>query len=197
MYEPVFSAALSSPMGACVTFHCPMRSSRSTARSGSIRAASGSTTSRRPWAVDASSSAGESRSRAISRATSTSRCAGEDMHLRYPEGIRSTGDADLSVRGNLGATTLGGVVRVKQATWTPGWTHGRHSRIRIGPAGITPNGRRHRRRRQFRFDLEVIVPSTLRVENNLARLVASADLQLRGTYDRPVLFGRARSTVAK
>ena len=43
----------------------------------------------------------------------------------------------------------------------------------------------------MRFDLEVIVPSTLRVENNLARLVASADLQLRGTYDRPVLFGRA------
>jgi hypothetical protein len=27
--------------------------------------------------------------------------------------------------------------------------------------------------------------------NNLARLVASADLQLRGTYDRPLLFGRA------
>ena len=35
------------------------------------------------------------------------------------------------------------------------------------------------------------MPSTLRIENNLARLVASADLQLRGTYDRPVLFGRA------
>ena len=35
------------------------------------------------------------------------------------------------------------------------------------------------------------MPSTLRVENNLARLVASADLTLRGTYDRPVLFGHA------
>ncbi len=33
--------------------------------------------------------------------------------------------------------------------------------------------------------------STLRVENNLARLVASADLQLRGTADRPLMFGRA------
>jgi translocation and assembly module TamB len=43
----------------------------------------------------------------------------------------------------------------------------------------------------LRFDLEVRIPSTLRVENNLARLVASADLQLRGTYDRPLLFGRA------
>ncbi len=43
----------------------------------------------------------------------------------------------------------------------------------------------------LRFDIQVQVPSTLRIENNLARLVASADLQLRGTYDRPLLFGRA------
>jgi translocation and assembly module TamB len=35
------------------------------------------------------------------------------------------------------------------------------------------------------------VPSTLRVENNLARLVANADLTLRGTYDRPVVVGHA------
>jgi autotransporter translocation and assembly factor TamB len=31
----------------------------------------------------------------------------------------------------------------------------------------------------------------LRVENNLVRMVASADLTLSGTYDRPLLFGRA------
>jgi autotransporter translocation and assembly factor TamB len=43
----------------------------------------------------------------------------------------------------------------------------------------------------LRFDLQVVVPSTLRIENNLARLVASADLQLRGTYDQPLLYGRA------
>ena len=59
-------------------------------------------------------------------------------------------------------------------------------------------GRRRRARRSrprpavpLRFDIQVLVPSTLRIENNLARLVASADLQLRGTYDRPLLFGRA------
>ena len=31
----------------------------------------------------------------------------------------------------------------------------------------------------------------LRVENNVARIVSSADLNLRGTFDRPLLFGRA------
>ena len=35
------------------------------------------------------------------------------------------------------------------------------------------------------------MPSTLRVDTNLLRMVASADLTLRGTYDRPVLFGHA------
>ena len=42
---------------------------------------------------------------------------GEDMHLRYPEGIRSTVDADLAVRGNFKSPALGGIVTVKSATW--------------------------------------------------------------------------------
>jgi autotransporter translocation and assembly factor TamB len=43
----------------------------------------------------------------------------------------------------------------------------------------------------LKFDLQLLMPSTLRVENNLARMVASADLTLRGTYDRPVVAGHA------
>ncbi len=118
---------------------------------------------------------------------------GEDMHLRYPEGIRSTVDADLSLRGNVQAPTLGGTVRVKQATWTRridpsagllDFGAGRSGSEQVAPAPAASAV-------PLRFDLEVLVPSSLRIENNLARLVASADLQLRGTYDRPVLFGRA------
>jgi translocation and assembly module TamB len=117
---------------------------------------------------------------------------GEDMHLRYPEGIRSTVDADLSVRGNVQAPTLAGTLRVKQATWTrridPGGNlldfSSRPAAPEAAPAPAAAT-------LPLRFDIEVQVPSTLRVENNLARLVARADLQLRGTYDRPVLFGRA------
>ena len=69
----------------------------------------------------------------------------------------------------------------------------RPARLRPAAERRPPTWHRRRRRRPIplRFDIEVLVPSTLRVENNLARLVASADLQLRGTYDRPLLFGRA------
>jgi autotransporter translocation and assembly factor TamB len=117
---------------------------------------------------------------------------GEGMQLRYPEGVRSVVDADLSVRGNLQAPTLGGTVTVRSATWTRRidptgglfeFGGGRSAGDIPTPVVANPV--------PLRFDLRVAVPSTLRIENNLARLVASADLQLSGTYDRPLLFGRA------
>ena len=118
---------------------------------------------------------------------------GRDMHLRYPEGIRSTVDADLSVRGNFRAPTLGGLVTVKNAVWTrridtPGnifdlvaQSTGGGAAAAAAPTPVVP----------LRFDVQIAVPSTLQVNTNLIRLVASADLTLRGTYDKPLLFGRA------
>jgi len=43
----------------------------------------------------------------------------------------------------------------------------------------------------LRFDIEVQAANTLRIQNNLADIRASAELRLQGTYDRPALFGRA------
>ena len=36
-----------------------------------------------------------------------------------------------------------------------------------------------------------MAPSSLRIEDNRARIVATAELTLRGTYDSPLLFGNA------
>ncbi len=118
---------------------------------------------------------------------------GEDMRLRYPENIRSVVDADLAVGGNVKAPSLAGRVTVKSAVWNSRVDPngglldfgGSRAAADVAPAPVAPAI-------PLRFDIEVLVPSTLRVENNLARLVASADLQLRGTYDRPLLFGRAQ-----
>src|SRR6185295_8696306 len=117
---------------------------------------------------------------------------GEEMHLRIPEGVRSVVDADLALRGNVTSPTLGGVVTVKSAIWsrridTPGSIFDLASRRSgaaaggSGPAGEVTT-------LPLKFDLQLLVPSTLRVENNLARLGANADLTLRGTYDRPVVM---------
>ena len=120
---------------------------------------------------------------------------GEDMHLRIPEGIRSVVDADLALRGSFKSPTLGGVVTVKNAIWsrridTPGSIFDLASRRSAGGAGGAPAGE-VASTLPLKFDLQLLVPSTLRVENNLARLVANADLTLRGTYDRPVVMGHA------
>ena len=40
-----------------------------------------------------------------------------------------------------------------------------------------------------RLDVRVIAPGTLRIENNDANIVSSADLTFRGTYERPIVFG--------
>ena len=118
---------------------------------------------------------------------------GEEMHLRVPEGIRSVVDADLALRGNYKSPTLGGTVTVRSAIWsrridTPGSVFDLASRRSAPPAG---GGGDPAPAVPLKFDVHLLVPSTLRVENNLARLLANADLTLRGTYDRPVIVGHA------
>ena len=121
---------------------------------------------------------------------------GTEMHLRYPEGIRSVVDADLAITGNYATPTLGGVVTVKNAVWNrridaPGSIFDLASRRASSSAGLPSNEPEPSQTVPLRFDLQLVVPSTLRIDNNLARMVANADLTLRGTYDRPVIFGHA------
>src|SRR5262249_46081124 len=119
---------------------------------------------------------------------------GDEMRLRIPEGVRSVVDADLSLRGNFKGSTLGGTVTVRNAIWnrridTPGSLFDLASR-RSG-SGVPVATTEPPPALPLKFDLQLLVPSSLRVENNLARLVASADLTMRRTYDRPVVMGHA------
>jgi hypothetical protein len=115
---------------------------------------------------------------------------GQDMRLRYPEGFRSVIDADLSLRGPFEAPVLGGTVNVRSSVWSRRIEAsgnflefvGRATPVGPGAAPTTL---------PLRFDVRLIAPSTLRIDNNLARIVSSADLALRGTYDKPLVFGRA------
>src|SRR5262249_4279085 len=115
--------------------------------------------------------------------------------LRYPEGVRSVVTADLFLRGNVKAPTLGGSVTVKNAVWTkPFDTPGSifDTSARRGGASTTGEPAAAAATVPLKYDVHIVVPSSLHVDNNLIRqLVASADLQLVGTYDRPVLSGHA------
>jgi translocation and assembly module TamB len=116
---------------------------------------------------------------------------GENMEFRYPEGFRSTIDAQLDLVGTMAAPTLRGSVTVKNALYNkrvdlvPGLVElagGRPSSGGNSSAAVSV---------PLRFDVRIQAPSSLRIESNFAHIVSSADLVLRGSYDHPVLFGRA------
>ena len=119
---------------------------------------------------------------------------GENMRLRFPEGMRSVVDADLAVTGSVEAMTLSGNVTVRSAIYTRRFDGGGGLLDLAGsPAGVqgAGGGATLQATIPLRYDVQLNAPSTLRIENNQAQVQATADLQLRGTFDRPLLFGRA------
>jgi hypothetical protein len=118
---------------------------------------------------------------------------GQDMTLRYPEGMRSTVDASLALQGPFSAPVVTGLVNVKSASWARGFgaPGGLFSGLTGGDAIPAIEGQVAAATSNVRFDIRLVAPSTLRIDNDQARVVASADLTMRGTLDRPLLFGHA------
>ena len=119
---------------------------------------------------------------------------GRNMRLRYPEGVRSEVDADLSLTGRVTAPVLSGLVTVQNAVWTTRFDTGGNLFDFGGGAGnggtpIVGAAPANSNMPPVRLDVRVIAPGTLRIENNDANIVSSADLTFRGTYERPIVFG--------
>ena len=112
---------------------------------------------------------------------------GERMRIRYPAGFVSTIDANLALQGTIAAPVLSGNVLVRDALWsrrieaTPGFFNltggGSAAPAVAAPASSIP----------LRLDIDIDAPSSFRIENNIAKMIASADLKLQGTYDRPAI----------
>ncbi len=115
---------------------------------------------------------------------------GRDMRLRFPTGMRSVVDADLSLIGSVDQPTLGGNVFVRNAVYTGRFDAG-GGLFDLGGSGPSQSAASLPTTLPLRYDVRINAPSTLRIENNSVRIVSSADLQLRGTFDRPLLLGRA------
>ena len=117
---------------------------------------------------------------------------GRNMRLRYPEGVRSEIDADLALTGRVAAPVLSGTVTVQNAIWTTRFDTSSSLFDFGGTSGGAPvvAGGASPDTIPIRLDVRVIAPGTLRIENHDARIVSSGDLTFRGTYDRPVVFGR-------
>jgi TamB, inner membrane protein subunit of TAM complex len=111
---------------------------------------------------------------------------GRGLTLRYPEGLRVKADAELRLFGDATTQWLTGSIDVAQAAWTRRYDFASEllatRRVGLTPASLGG---------ALRFDVKIRAPGTLTLDNNLANLVARAELELQGTSDVPVLLGRA------
>jgi translocation and assembly module TamB len=115
---------------------------------------------------------------------------GRDMRLRFPEGMRSLVDADLTLQGTRESAVVSGLVAVKDAVYTQSFNATASLFDFGGDPSLAPAAA-PAETLPVRLDIRINAPSTLQVQNRTLRLVANADLQLRGTIDRPVLLGSA------
>ena len=112
------------------------------------------------------------------------------MRLRFPEGVRSVVDAELTLRGDIEDAVLSGTVTIVDAIWlelpqpTAGLLDFSSDESALVPRSVDPTF-------PLRYDVRVLAPSSLRINDRTTRVVASAELTLGGTYDQPTLFGNA------
>ena len=116
---------------------------------------------------------------------------GESLGLRYPDGLSSTFSGNLRLLGTAESHWLTGELLVSRAVWTRKYDitaqllsseNGTASLLSLA-SGL--------RQSPMHLDISIKAPGTLRVDNNLASLVAKADLSLTGSPTEPQLLGKA------
>ncbi len=116
----------------------------------------------------------------------------ENIRVKYPRDIRSLADGDLILQGNRSLQVLSGVVRIKRAEYTTNTDLATLVRTQfIGLGGVGTSLQTRDRRSTFTtLDVRVEAPDTLFIRNNIADVVGSASLRLRGSLDNPDVSGR-------
>lgn len=116
--------------------------------------------------------------------------AGRGLEPRWPAGWQLRGDADLTLSSTSSGRLLAGQILFDRAYYLQD--------IRLSPAQLVQRLLVRSRvvvpetdelLSSTALNLGIVAPGSLRVRNNLAELSASADLVVRGSLARPVLFG--------
>ena len=123
---------------------------------------------------------------ALTELNLTAEAAG--MQLRFPEGVRSVVDARLTLGGDFDEAILSGTATVRDAVWIDPFEPAARwldfsadDAVAAPPAEDPPV--------PLRLDVRVEAPSSLRINDSTARIVASANLAIGGTFQQPVLLG--------
>jgi translocation and assembly module TamB len=117
---------------------------------------------------------------------------GDNVRLRYPEGIRALLGTSLALTGTPKAALLGGQVRIEHISFTPDFDLSSFTRQFEGEttAPVTTRGLAQN------AQLNVALQSTsqMNLESSQVSLHGSANLRLVGTLAQPVVLGRTDLT---
>ncbi|MFI5184226.1 MAG: translocation/assembly module TamB domain-containing protein, partial [Vicinamibacteria bacterium] len=108
---------------------------------------------------------------------------GRDISLRYPAGLRSRIEADLSLTGGHGAFVLGGRAHVSRGVYDLGAAL-QQSVKTVAETAPSPM------LRAIGVDVSVEIDTPILVRNKLASLEIGGSLAFRGDMEAPLPFGR-------
>jgi translocation and assembly module TamB len=115
-----------------------------------------------------------------------------EVRLRYPEGMRNVVDADLVLRGSRQSQSLGGTLRIQNASFQKDYDpifeflRNRNAQIAI-PAGKDLG-------EHLNLDLLITADRNIHVDTRLLKLESGANLQVKGTLANPSVTGSLEAT---
>jgi translocation and assembly module TamB len=113
----------------------------------------------------------------------------KQVRVRYPEGVSTTFDATLEVRGTTARSLLSGTATVLRYSMSPSLDFG--SLVSRPSPPMLASGTQSDLLRGMQLDVKVDTARNARLESALTRdIQAEANLTIRGTPYKPVLLGR-------
>ena len=112
---------------------------------------------------------------------------GRRVSFRYPQDLRLTADADLTLLSGSAGNQVRGEVVLLHGVYSKDFEITLASLLERRPAAL---GAREPWRDRTALDVRIVSSSGLEVQNNVARLSASVDLVARGTLAEPSLVGQ-------
>jgi translocation and assembly module TamB len=117
---------------------------------------------------------------------------GDNVRLRYPEGIRAVLGTSLALTGTPQAAMLGGQVRVEHLSFTPDFDLSRFTRQFEGETSAPVVTGRLAQNVQLNVALQST--SQMNLESSQVSIHGSANLRVVGTAAQPVILGRSDLT---
>ncbi len=117
--------------------------------------------------------------------------AANQIRLRYPEGLRTVLDSNLSLTGNAQASTLGGLVQIQHISFTPDFDLSSFTdQFSSGGGGASSPGFAE----TVKLNIAVQSTSQMELSSSQVSIRGNANLRVAGTAAEPVILGRTTLT---